>query len=55
MRQDDDRRGGHVVAALNVHLVFVVPVVFRGLGWWRTPGDPQGVHPPAAHSWPAGL
>jgi putative transposase len=33
----------------------VVPVVFRGLGWWRTAGDPQGVHPPAAHSWPAGL
>ena len=33
----------------------VVPVVFLGLGWWRTVGDPQGVHPPAAHSWPAGL
>ena len=30
----------------------MVAVVLRGLGWWRTAGDPQGVHPPAAPSGP---
>lgn len=31
----------------------MVSVVVGGLGGWPTAGDPQGVHPPAAHSWPA--
>jgi hypothetical protein len=30
----------------------VVAVVVGGLSWWCTAGDPQGVHPPAAHSGP---
>ena len=33
----------------------VVAVVLRVLSCWCTAGDPQGVHPPAAHTWPAGL
>jgi hypothetical protein len=28
----------------------VVPVILRVLSRWCTAGDPQGVHPPAAHS-----
>ena len=33
----------------------VVAVVLRRVGWWRSAGDAQAVHPPAAHPESAGL